>query len=372
MNMNYLDVICRYAGILLITLFVSLSVVAQEAEDEAESEEESAIDTPLVSKPQRLASALPRNKYPKNDQSYMQLLASHLPQDGLVWVEHYPEPFLGYWQEDRSGKPKGAVLILHSEGANPVWQTTTRAFHESFPEYGWATLAISLPDHESKAVPPRSLPVKTVPIKPNDDEDETDADTEVADSELVAPEEVATQNSAPLIPATPSSDSPTVSEIIDKRLESALRFLHDNGQFNIIMIGAGMNAIVAQQFSEKITPKIENAQLQGQLEKPIRAIVLINTKNRLPTMEQEFDGWFSDPALPVLDIYFRQDSRNQYHAEKRKRLASQQGATAYQQVAINEVSAERSWGENKLSRRVRSFLEKNASGVEVRGVLLNR
>lgn len=351
----------------MLSLYWVSALNAQETEP-AEAVDEQT-DTPAT-KPVRPASALPRSKSPRDDQNHMQLLASYLPQEGLIWVEHYPEPYLAYWQEDRSGKPKGALLILHSEGASPVWQTTTRPLHESLPDYGWATFALALPDPGAKAIPARTFAVKTLPVVPNPEQ----AVTESEETETQAPEKQVSEAPVPSPPTTnlvtQPENQPSVDQIIESRLESALRFLHDQGQFNIVIVGSGANAIYAQKFIDKITPKIENPQLLGQLEKPIRALVLLNSRSVLPNSKDEFTEWFNDPKLPVLDIYFKQDPRNKQAASKRKRLAKRRGLIAYTQVALHEFSGERSWNENRLSRRIRSFIEKNASGVEVRGVLL--
>lgn len=359
-----------------LLLFLPTSLYSQDAtEPEPVKTEE---DLSAV-KPVRPASALHRSRYPRDDQNHMQVIASFLPEDGLVWVEHYPEPFLAYWQADRSSLPKGALLILHDEGETPLWQNTTRPLHETLPDYGWATFALSLPKSDTKAIPKRSFPVKTKPVivgaeVEEDSSEEASAEVETQDAaiEQAAPLEPDTKDTSESLVKNVAEDKIPASEIIEQRLESALRFLHDKGQYNIIVLGSGVNAITAQKFIEKITPKIQNPQLQGQLEKPIRALVLVNSRNRLPTMEKEYDKWFSDKELPVLDIYFKQNARNAHDARKRKKIAKVQGVKFYQQVAINELSGERSWGENKLSRRIRSFLDKNASGVEVEGVLMGR
>jgi len=346
----------------LLLLFLPTGLYGQdgEAADPATTEEDLS-----AAKPVRAASALPRARYPRDEQNYMQVLASYLPEEGLVWVEHNPEPFLAYWQADRSGLPKGALLILHNEGATPVWQNTTRPLHETLPDYGWATFALSLPRRDDEPVPKRSFPVKTtLTVEAKETDGEEGAEEPSAESPA-APESAA-QAAPDSVAAGDRLDQKPANVIIEQRLESALRFLHDKGQFNIIILGSGVNAITAQKFIDKITPKIENPQLQGQLEKPIRALVLVNSWNQLPTMEKPFDQWFSDKDLPVLDLYVKQNARNVHDAKQRKQIAKKKGIKFYRQVAINEISGERSWGENKLSRRVRSFLDKNASGVEVK------
>ena len=350
--------------------YFSLGVFAQdntEGNEPVEPTEELADEQTEApkTKPVRPASALPRSRSPRDDNNHMQLLASYLPKEGLVWVEHYPESFLGYWQKDRSGEPKGALLILHSEGASPLWQKTTRPLHESLPNHGWATFSLALPDPAAKKIPPRTIAVKTVPVKATSTPEEGEATEVNGIEEITEPPVVEKQNAIVL-----EEDKPSVEEVIESRLESALRFLHDQGQYNVVIVGSGANAIHAQRFINKITPKIQNPELQGQLEKPIRAMVLVNSRGYLP-LEGEVE-WFTDPDLPVLDIYFKQDPRNGQAASKRKQLAKQQGLVSYTQVAMNEFSGERAWSENRLSRRIRSFVEKNASGVEVPGVLLDR
>ena len=361
--------------VLILSVSLAVELKAQEPEPAA-AEESGEAEAPKP--PVRPASALPRSKSPRDDRNHMQLLAAYLPEDGLVWVEHYPEPFLAYWQADRSGQPDGALLILHSEGASPVWQNTTLPLHESLPDHGWATFALALPEPGAKKIPARTFAVKTLPVTPKPTDEaagEAGEVSEVGEGEVGEVEE-ATQ--APVQPAEPpkktadnTSNKVPVDQIIESRLESALRFLHDKGQFNIVIVGSGMNALHAQKFIDKITPKIQNPQLQGQLEKPIRAMVLLNSRTAAVDQKEKFTDWFSDPELPVLDIFFKNDPRNQLAAKQRKSIAKRRGVVSYTQVAMNEFSGERSWGENRLSRRIRSFIEKNASGVEVRGVLVD-
>lgn len=351
--------------VLIVGLSLVFEVKAQEPEPAEPSAAEESGDAELSKPPVRPASALPRSKSPRDDQNHMQLLAAYLPEDGLVWVEHYPESFLAYWQADRSGLPKGALLILHSEGASPVWQNTTRPLHESLPDHGWATFALALPEPGARKVPARTFAVKTLPVVPKPADEATEGETEEAAQVPTEPVEL------PKKPVGNTGNKVPVDQIIESRLESALRFLHDQGQFNIVIVGSGMNAIHAQKFIDKITPKIQNPQLQGQLEKPIRAMVLLNSRAAAFDQKERFDDWFNDPELPVLDIFFKSDPRNQLAAKQRKRIAKRRGVVSYTQVAMNEFSGERSWSENRLSRRIRSFIEKNASGVEVRGVLLD-
>lgn len=354
----------------------------EETTDTAAEESEAPA---AAQRPIRLPANTPRSREPANDRDAMATLAKNIPEGAQLWLETRNERFLGFWQEDRSGDPKGALLILHAEGEHPNWPVTTRPLHDTLPNYGWATLAISLPSPDLPEVARRSLPVKVKPIKlaETDEETEVNEGADKADGETDSTEAMAEAEQAtlPTPPPTPSPAQPkpepktqrvSAELITEQRLETALRFLHDQGQFNLIIVGNGAGAIRAQDFIEKITPKVTNKALKDRLEKPFRALVLVNGRNRLPSMEKDYDKWFSDPEVPVLDIFLKTDSRNQQDSNQRKVIARQKQVLVYQQVRLSALNAEKSWGENRLSRRIRSFLDNNAVGIEVKNAKINR
>lgn len=367
-------------SILLLSLFLALlSSTAFSQEEEAPAattEENAAPDTGAPQKPQRLSSSLERARIPDSEDSSMKILGDHLSKESLLWLDTEYGRFLSLWQKDRSGYPKGALMIIHAEGEHPAWPNTTKPLHDTLPDYGWATLAISLPTPDQPDIPQRTLPpkVKKAPTKTNS-EDEADAkSSEQEKTAMISndsqPNEAKDQSTKP--PVTDKANMPSAEMITEKRLEAALRFLHDQGQFNLIILGSGSGAIRAHSFIEKITPKIDNPRLKAKLERPIRAIVLINGRNRLPTMDESYQEWFNDPEIPVLDIFVQGDQRNLIDAKKRKVLARQAKVTTYKQVRLSSLNPEKSWNENGLSRRVRSFLDSNAVGIEVKNAKLRR
>jgi len=46
-------------------------------------------------------------------------------------------------------------------------------------------------------------------------------------------------------------------------------------------------------------------------------------------------------------------------------MGKRKKAIAYKQIKITEISYEKSWQENQLSRRVRSFLDAYIQGIEI-------
>ncbi len=358
-----LIIICCYSA-----LYSSVSI-AQEKKDEGTTDSEGAATEAAA--PTRLPSNQQRSQFPSNDGSdngHMAALGGQLDQfkEAAVWLEtSNNERFLSLWQPDRSGNPRGALLIIHSEGEHPAWPNTTKPLHETLPDYGWATLALSLPEPEQAPIPKRTLAVKTALVEKTDDQ-EGSLSTDATENDKPQETEEASQTMAEK-PSTSSNNTTVSPEVItEQRLESALRFLHDQGQFNVVILGNGTGAIRANTFLNNNTPKTDSPSLANA--KPFRGIVLLNGRNRLPTMDTDYKGWFSDPSIPVLDIYLNEDQRNQQAAKARKVLAKQKRVEIYKQVRLSHLKYTKGGQENILSRRIRSYLKANATGVETNAI----
>jgi hypothetical protein len=344
--------------------------------------------TPLeIAKPIRIPGNQKRSQFPLNDGSdkgHMDALATQisnslspqLPEDAIVWLGTTAnEKFLSLWRPDRSGNPRGALLIVHSEGEHIAWPDSTGPLHETLPDYGWATLALSLPEPALSQTPKRTLAVKSLPSPKTEASADSKEDPEdPKKSEAMVAEKTAAEKTdesktnKPLEVKTaaqeelPAKSSRLPEEITEQRLATALRFLHDKGQFNIVILGSGTGAIRANTFLNNTTPKIDNPDLGAA--KPFSGIILLNSRNRLPTMEQDYTEWFADPEIPVLDIFLSKDLRNFKAAKARKIVAKQKKVVLYKQVKLNHLTATSVAQENLLSRRIRSYLSANLEGIE--------
>lgn len=342
--------------ILLLLCIWPLWAWAQDTPPSAPKEGEASDGTTSV--PQRLPASTPRGSFPKHINNRLQLLADGTDTESARWLEAENERFLAMWYADRSGEGKGALLIVHAEGELPYWPKTTSPLHNTLPDYGWATLAISLPSAYKKPVPQRTFPVKA---HINDEPTAGSEQNKTAQSSSPSPE-----NTEPPQQTTNTEKQSTASieNITEERMTAALKFLHDRGQFNVALMGSGVGAIRAHRFMKNITPQVEDKQLKEQLEKPIRALIVYNARNNMPTDTEHYKDWFFDPEIPFLDIYTTIDKRNQRDVKKRNIMAKKKKAD-YQRVRISEMSNEVAWGENRLSRRIRSFLDATVKGVEI-------
>ena len=376
----------------LLTILITLTACSYAgflwAQKSANTEEDSATDTTTsllaAVEPRQLLGRQPRLQFPSNDgsdKSQMETLAKQiagglfpqLPEDALVWLETPTnDKFLGLWRPDRSGNPRGVLLIVHSEGEHLAWPNTIRPLHATLPDHGWATLALSLPDPATPQIPKRTLPVKgqsqptgdesannTDDLEAKEKSDTMVAEKTAADPNKNTPEDAqATANNQSIEKA---SNKPP-EEITEQRLATALRFLHDKSQFNIVILGSGTGAIRANTFLNNTTPKIDNPDLGAA--KPFSGIVLLNSRNRLPTMEQDYAAWFTDPEIPVLDIFLSKDLRNLKAAKARQIIAKQQKVVLYKQVKIIHLTPTLQGQENQLSLRIRSYLSAHVTGIE--------
>lgn len=370
----------RFFAIVILTSIAPLAWAQDEASNETEANESSSEEAVIIKDneeagaqiPKRISSRATRSSSLRDQNSSMKRLAKALPDKAGRWLDSESETFFALWQADRSGDAKGALLILHAEGEHPSWPTITQPLHDTLPDYGWATMAISLTDSSTHSLPKRTIPVKTIP-KYDIEEESEDGKEEEGSTKAIQKETTSqTPTATPTSTANPPQVQANVEQLTEDRLVTTLKFLHDRGQFNIAILGHGISGIRAQSFMESITPKITDKKLKEQLEKPIRAMILYNARNKLPKDESTFDGWFFDPEVPVLDIYTVHDRRNQQDARTRKIKAQRKQVSTYQQVRFSEMSRETTWGENRLSRRIRSFLEAYASGIEVKNAQIEK
>ncbi len=370
----------------------STQAPTQALNEEAVIVEEGDEETPqLPPKPQRLPSHLARPTFPKDNQGKMKMLEQNLKFQKVEWLQSEKEPFLAIWQEDRSGEAKGAILIIHAEGEHPSWPQTTKPLHDSLPDYGWATMAVNLPDPLTPYTPPRTLTPKVFQQAITPEASDTESEDQTTEPEEKNNDEKSETTEANNSQSNISANLPKeeiekanreakdngeekyqiIENESEQRLVAAMKFLHDKGQFNIVIMGSGVGAIRVHQFIKSITPVIEDEKLKEKIEKPIRASIILNAKNQHPFAQAPYKDWFFDPDIPILDIYTN-NAQNRIDARVRKALGKKKKAIAHSQIKLSELSYETTWRENRLSRRIRSFLDAYVQGIEVDQARINK
>ena len=154
--------------------------------------------------------------------------------------------FLAIYTPESTGKPVGAVILLHGMGAHPDWPQVISPLRTSLPESGWATLSLQMP------------------ILPNG------------------------ANEIDYIP---------LFKEVPGRIKAGIDFLYKKGIKRIVIIGHSIGATMAVNYLANMSsPRVS-------------ALIVIGTTGSRPESERVLDNVISlkKIKLPVLDIYGSED-----------------------------------------------------------------
>lgn len=299
------------------------------------------------------------------------------PPDAL-WLAVDEKQVLAFWQSDRSGKPLGAVLMLHDRGENPRRAATLRRMHEYLPIHGWATFSVELPELPGATVPPRPATSVVQPASPGEAPAETnpsETSASVDESDVVHQESdegsSAKSFDNPPVATAPTPDREEVIEDIHKHIEAATAYLHEQGQYNLVLLAEGSSAYWALQHLDKAVPPpaVESAdkKSKGIIERAFRAVVLVNAGAPEGEEQKLLSDALNHPDIPTFDVFtdFYLETLN--NAEERRQVAKQKGYENYivrRLPPANGATPEST--ETLLTKAIRGFLQKYAQGVELK------
>lgn len=323
----------------------------------------------------------------------MTLLSKELKdQETVVWLNAIDGEFLSLYEQEWTSNPFGAVLILHAEGQHANWPNTIELIRSSLPQYGWSTLSTSLPDPDLVAIPARKI--NAISASPKSPETQEQANSEVKinsateidtklksekgeDNEIFDEDkgdvddgsiELKDQTSTPEETEKPRF---ATEDIANSRIESAIEYLNNQGIYNIVLLGDGVGAARAGNFLGSL-PTADPQNPDQKIIKPVRAVVIINARNNSPRGDINLMSSLYDPEVATTDIYFGTHENDIFESHSRKKFASRNGFKVYQQIRLPELSHNTAQGENRLSRRIRGFLQKYAKGVKIDNAIVNR
>jgi len=243
----------------------------------------------------------------------MAQLKSQYPKEDYLSLQANNEPFTALWKKDQSGEALG---VLRNE----------------LPQDGWSTLSIDIESRRS------TLPSKS-------------------------------RNSAS--PETKKTEDTTKDDINIARIESAISFLHEQGQYNIVLAGYGYSTSRILNYASRkdalgMNRTIKSRQ-RANLKRPVRALILISPFSyggeRLSTQLNQFPY----KNMPILDIIFGSHYLDTFDSKERVSAARSSRFKHYvQSKSVEPTGSGRLFGqENRLSRRIRGFLDTYAKGVEI-------
>ncbi len=86
-----------------------------------------------------------------------------------LWLETQHESFLGLLERANTPNPAGVVILLHHDRSSPDWPELIAPLRKGFPDIGWHSLSLALPDTPLPPVPGAARPdSEETPVKAKD------------------------------------------------------------------------------------------------------------------------------------------------------------------------------------------------------------
>lgn len=321
-------------------------------------------------------------------------------EDEVITLSSPEEKFYGLYLPQASRQPQGAILILHDEQQHGHWPEIIGPLREYLPLFGWSTLTIELPDQIKRQRIPRDIPTLATGDEQKGDKAKDSAaavDSENQESENKEPDNQEAKDSAgpenmtaeeitndiadtpkddnepalprldklPDLPVAKTENPILKEEIIDQiadyqaqnrqRINTAINYLQQQNQFNLVIIGFGRGASWA----------IDYVHQQMQQEAEPKGLTLITIDAQPNFYDKDLiNQQLADVSLPYLDLLQSKKSLLAKQASKRLAIMQRNNNPNYQQIMTQEISSYHEL-ENPTNRRIRGWIKTNASGTQI-------
>ena len=307
----------------------ALAADATKPEAAAEAPAAPAPRPPLLERSQEDAQALER-LVPKAEQQTLQAGA---------------DSFLALWKPANDSDPQGAVIIVPGAGENADWPNVVGPLRRKFPDVGWHSLSVSLPDLLADA-PQARVEAKPAPAPEQKTGESAPAKDTPADANAnVAQATAADADTAESTDAEQASEQNDVAdaERIFARLDAAVAFAQQHNSRSIVLIGHGSGAYWAARYlSEKQPPQVQKL-----------VMVAAQTPARV---EHDLESLTPTLKVPTADLYYATRTGDRNAAAQRLQASKRQKDSQYKQLSLIAMPANKDGEQEQLFRRVRGWM----------------
>lgn len=255
------------------------------------------------------------------------------------------ESFLALWKPANDSDPKGALIIVPGAGENADWPTTVGPLRSKFPDAGWHTLSVSLPDlladspqarvESTPAPQPDKGTGESAPAK------DTPADANANVAQATAPE-ADTAQSTDAVEASEQNDQADAERIF-ARLDAAVAYAQEQKARSIVLLGNGSGAYWAARYlSEKQPPQVQKL-----------VMVAAQTPARV---EHDLESLTPTLKVPAADLYYATRTGDRHAAQLRLQASKRQKDSQYRQLSLIAMPGNKAAEQEQLFRRVRGWL----------------
>lgn len=331
----------RYKSLLLNSVLCWLLCYAAVAA----SQTTSAVETPLPGdQSAELGAAQPNPQ---------QALSELFPADEVVWLPADGERVLALYLEEQSGSARGGVIILTDYYHQPTERYWINNLRHTLPAKQWHSLVLAMPTQEV------SLTVSTTPPDATAVETEQNPVAPATTETEPEPENKATDDSTPAASLDSKAEQAVQKTNNQRRalaaIDAAINYFNTQQIVNIAIVSEGGSAVYALQYLSSIVDSEQSKKILG--------LALIDARNHFN--DTSLIDLLAEQTLPMLDIYLGLDFRDQREAQQREIASRQLPTGQYLQIAMPRIATRWDNHEDRLSKRVRGWLDRSASAEEV-------
>ncbi|CAK13389.1 alpha/beta hydrolase family protein [Pseudomonas entomophila] len=304
-----------------------------------------AADTEKTEAATEAAAPAPRPALAERSQDDALALERQAPKAEQQTLQANGENFLALWKPANDSDPKGAVIIVPGAGETADWPNTVGPLRRGFPDVGWHTLSLSLPDLLAERPQARVEAKQAVATQKPEGESAPAKDTPADANANVA------QATAPEVEAAESTDAAEADEHSDQadaerifaRLDAAVAYAQQQKARSIVLLGNGSGAYWAARYlSEKQPPQVQK-------------LVMVSAQTPA-RVEQDLQSLTSNLKVPTADIYFAGRPQDSQAAQLRLQASKRQKDSQYRQVSLMAMPGNKAAEQEQLLRRVRGWL----------------
>jgi len=269
-------------------------------------------------------------------------LQRQLPLEEQQQLQAGGNSFLALWKPANIDQPKGVVIILPGADESADWPQAVGPLRRRFPDEGWGSLSLTLPDTPNSGSLPRieeaaPAAVSAAPAK----------DAKVADAEKSAePEDTAEADAAASVARAAAADelAKAEAERIFARIDSAVAFAQQKKAHSIVLLGHGSGAYWAARYlSERPSPLIQK-------------LVMISAQEP-STAKPRLDELATTLKVKTADFVYKDLAQNRDEALQRLQASKRSKSVTYTQVTLATLPGDSAAQQEQLFRRVRGWLE---------------
>lgn len=267
-------------------------------------------------------------------------LERQLPREDQQQLQAGDESFLALWKPANSEEPQGAVIIVPGDDESPDWPDAVGPLRRKFPDVGWSSLSITLPDAQDNTLTarePEAAAADANAEKPK--EKPKDAAEKAPDPAAEAEAQAA---AATAKAAADEERNKAQAERIFARIESAISFAQQNKARSIVLLGHSSGAYWAARFlNERTSPAVQKLVMVAARE----------PTNAAPSLLEMV------PALKIKTADFIYKNPVDLAARSRLQASKRTKGPGFTQIGLINIIGNENTEQEQMFRRIRGWIE---------------